>query len=152
MEKILHERMREWAQKEKDGVPTLHEWLHYFGGSLDSPPKDADIWESLADEIERYYVPKHFDEKGELWNEHDEADLEGETVIIQGFSENGMFYEKSDMTGFFWGSIELFKRPIQDSLEKLRDDIDCYMRDCALDTDTIDEFERRFTALIERGA
>lgn len=39
-----------------------------------------------------------------------------------------------------------------DSLEKLRDDIDCYMRDCALDTDTIDEFERRFTALIERGA
>lgn len=37
-----------------------------------------------------------------------------------------------------------------DSLEKLRDDIDCYMRDCALDTDTIDEFERRFTALIER--
>lgn len=39
-----------------------------------------------------------------------------------------------------------------DSLEKLRDDIDCYMRDCALDTDTIDEFEQRFTALIERGA
>lgn len=156
MEKLLHERLRKWAKNEKNGDPILHEWVHYFGGSLDYPPKDADVWESIADDIERYYVPKHFDENGELWNEHDEAELEGETVIIQGFSEGGMFYEKLDVPGFFWESAKSFKRPVQDSLEKLRTDFNDALSesDCFIEDEYQDKYQSlfdRLTDLIERG-
>lgn len=154
MEKLIHEKLRKWAKNEKNGVPVLHEWTHYFGGSLDSPPKDADIWELLADDIERYYVPKHFDENGELWNEHDEAELEGKTVIIQGFSENGIFYEKLDVPGFFWESAKAFKRPVQDSLEKLLERMEDYAqkREGYVDGSKVGDFSKELRALIERGA
>lgn len=41
---------------------------------------------------------------------------------------------------------------MSESLEMLRDDVDSLLRDCACDTDTADSIERRFTAIIERGA
>ena len=39
-----------------------------------------------------------------------------------------------------------------DSLEKLRDDLDSFMRDCSINADKVDEFTGRLTALMERGA
>lgn len=38
-----------------------------------------------------------------------------------------------------------------DSLEKLRDDLDAFMRDCSINADKVDEFCDRLTALMERG-
>lgn len=49
-------------------------------------------------------------------------------------------------------SAEAVTHKEPDSLEKLREDVDCMLRNLECDTDTADEIERRFFALIERGA
>lgn len=83
---------------------------------------------------------------------------EGDTVwdIKSGNKFNVQCLDPFKVVGFggissTWFRPEEFTHRKPDSLEKLRDDLDAFMRDCSINADKVDEFCDRLTALMERG-
>lgn len=208
MDKMLHERLRDHVKR--DGL------------DFDGKGYSLVLWsfeaEALADEIERFYIPRPRFEDGEPVQWDDES-IDWNTAVNVPFYFNAIdndgiplalghdTYREAQMTedGFVkrkerpkildcdgnvieigdtvWcltnglqkGKVRyIYSYGVQvewedgyrsdgvnpdnlthkgpDSLEKLREDVDCMLRNLECDTDTADEIERRFFALIERGA
>ncbi len=83
---------------------------------------------------------------------------EGDTVwdIKSGNKFNVQCLDPFKVVGFggissTWFRPEEFTHREPDSLEKLLDDLDAFMRDCSINADKVDEFCDRLTALMERG-
>lgn len=146
MKKLLHERLREFARiLDDDGNFTFLE---------------LNEAESLADEIEKYYIPRPRFKDGEPVQFGDEVEgCNGKVGAVLIFPDgSGYVYGRVDspFSEPLGGAIieNGLKRP-SDSLEKVQDTIDAlanvYESDDRL-CDDLHNISDRITALIERGA
>lgn len=161
MKKLLHERLREWADStEGDKYPSTK--MLYATIESDHAPLGADderkAFHLLADEIEKYYIPRPRFEDGEpvqFGKEFVDCNGHNQTLSSLTYTKGGHGYVS--LNGWTKQRIdEPAKRPEPDSLEKLRDDMAEYKSDthfAELKTEhTFGEFINRLTAIMERDA
>lgn len=154
MEKLLHERLRDWAESAKMQDLSVEnviarEITSGKQGNL-SCGEQIEMVLGFANEIERNYHPKPVDQYGKPWEIGDDCiTAEGEEATIVGYREGGkVFIDLHDEREFARSYASDLKRP--DSLEKLRDDMEtCNFVGMTRQTE---QWVSRLTALIERGA
>ena len=76
MEKLLHERMREWANSDEPNYRPMQEMGIIHGWSY-GRMKGSEFLNKLADEIERYYIPRPRFEDGEPVQDSDMEEIGG---------------------------------------------------------------------------
>lgn len=111
---MLHERLSEWVKSGytaqlKDVVNAESSGKGY-------------IFPAIADEIERTYVPKHTDVKGDTWCEGDECEVifSGRYGLISGYSSDQVLVSFPD--GDVWYFPDEIMRIEPDTLERINDD------------------------------
>lgn len=76
MEKLLHEKLREWSDTEsRFYYPTNKAGESLSIGMVDTPEDESLMFTMFADEIERYYIPRPRFEDGEPVQFGDEPDF-----------------------------------------------------------------------------
>ena len=156
MKKLLHERLRNRTRIEQGCVETDS------GVTITALNKNEML--ALADEIEKYYIPRPRFEDGEPCNIGDEVEFPQPAGVKKVLSfiagEDGITFANVGMSSgpvvIYAGKVNRPKPKVLDSLEKLRDDmIDlCGTdgEDSSLICDELADCAARLTALIERGA
>lgn len=141
MEKLLHERLREHDDEE--------EMLKIQGGEgiLELYKSEA---QALADEIERYYIPRPRFDDGEPVQFGEEFDADGEEIeriLWFGATRNGLRIYCDSSNLFDLLPNECLKRPTPKVLDadSVRTELSVKARD------GFAEIERYITALMERG-
>lgn len=149
MKKLLHEILREISSK------NAIVGLSIGDGIIPLRPSDAHC---LADEIERYYIPRHRDNEGNPWLIGDTAiDVEGEEFIVQGYGYSLSYPYLVNVDSGTVYDAEWCKRPQPelepDSLEKLQQfAVDSAAFTEGYEQDKFLEIADRLSALIKRGA
>lgn len=111
---MLHERLRKWV--ESGYTAQLKDVVN-----VESSGKGY-IFPAIADEIERTYVPKHTDVKGNPWCEGDECEVifSGRYGLISGYRSDQVLVSFPD--GDVWYYPYEIKRAGIDTLERINDD------------------------------
>ncbi|MDR3845710.1 MAG: hypothetical protein Q3X42_00515 [Eggerthellaceae bacterium] len=163
MKKLPHEKLREIAPRisksggDDWGIDELREVMNVACYSTyQSDLKNTVL--AIADEIEKYYIPRPRYEDGEpvqFGKEFVDCNGHNQTLSSLTYTKGGHGYVS--LNGWTKQRIdEPAKRPEPDSLEKLRDDMAEYKSDthfAELKTEhTFGEFINRLTALMERDA
>lgn len=156
MKKLLHERLREIKNSDCESLAAVagvkcHAFCNRYACH-------KEIYKALADEIEKYYIPRPRFEDGEpvqFGKEFVDCNGHNQTLSSLTYTKGGHGYVS--LNGWTKQRIdEPAKRPEPDSLEKLRDDMAEYKSDthfAELKTEhTFGEFINRLTAIMERDA
>lgn len=106
MEKLLHERLRECAERCVDEIDVNGVWIY---------PLTPTEFVALADEIERCYHPKPVDVDGRPWELGDECiTAEGEDATIVGYRPGRrVFIDLHDVREFARCYASDLKRPLK---------------------------------------
>lgn len=113
---MLHKRLKEWGGKGKctHSVIKAEDYygVHWAGEAFDA----------MADEIERTYIPKHTDVKGDPWCEGDECEVifSGRYGLISGYRSDQVLVSFPD--GDVWYYPYEIRRIEPDTLERINDD------------------------------
>ena len=86
MEKLLHERLREWATSDEPNYRPLQELGIIHGWSY-GRMEGSEFLNKLADEIERYYIPRPRFEDGEPMVIKDDCQCNGVNWWIEAFND-----------------------------------------------------------------
>lgn len=111
---MLHERLREWV---KSGYTA-----HLKDVVCAESNGKGYIYPAIANEIERTYIPKHTDVKGNPWCEGDECEVifSGKYGLISGYRSDQVLVSFPD--GDVWYYPYEIKRIEPDTLERINDD------------------------------
>lgn len=149
MKKLLHERLREAA---KNGVSNIETYDENIVVSL---LKDEEL--SLANEIEKYYIPRPRFDNGEpvqFGKEFVDCNGHNQTLSSLTYTEGGHGYVS--LNGWIKQRIdEPVKRPEPDSLKKAVNDLGELLNFPMCDDiklDKVEEVYNRLTAIMERDA
>lgn len=155
MEKLLHERLREWVKKseQEDHLPTT---VAHYDLELDNDSVISEqiaLFNYFANEIERYYIPRPRDNKGIpfvegeiVWSTDPDTEYSAEVISV---GESTILILWDDGPYDVVDACDMqHEKP--DSLEKLLDDIRAWNKEHGVNE--VECWEARLSAFIERRA